>query len=127
MTTARSSRPIRNPVAPRRIFDQCRIEHIMARSYTSLDGVTPAAFAGRPQQGQMERDPAYERGLIPCSVNHHRGSGGLSIVATCSVFSLSVTANTGKTLHALLMNFRMPNGVSLCIEQLRMLVEASTA
>jgi putative transposase len=40
--------------AARRIIEAWRLDYNIARPHTSLDGLTPAAFAPRPKQGHIE-------------------------------------------------------------------------
>ena len=46
-----------NLAAARRIMEAWRVDYNTERPYTSLDGLTPAAFATRPNQGHTERGP----------------------------------------------------------------------
>ena len=50
--------------AARRIIEAWRIDYNTERPHTSLEGLTPAAFATRPSQGHTRTDSAYERGRI---------------------------------------------------------------
>ena len=51
--------------AARRIIEAWRVDYNTERPHTSLDGLTPAAFATRPNQRHTENaDSAYERGHV---------------------------------------------------------------
>ena len=61
-------------VAARRIIETWRIDYNTERPHTSLDGLTPAAFATRPKQGIRRTDSAYERGQVGGRVRRGRSS-----------------------------------------------------
>ena len=53
-----------NVTAARRIIEAWRIDYNHTRPHTSLNGLTPTAFAARPTSGIRKQDSAYERGHV---------------------------------------------------------------
>lgn len=51
-------------IAARRIIEAWRVDYNTERPYTSLDGLTPAAFATRPSQGHTEDGLCLRRGHV---------------------------------------------------------------
>jgi hypothetical protein len=74
-------RPVGNPThaaAARRIIEAWRSDYNTARPHTSLNGLTPAAFATRPASGKWRTGSAHERGRLGGRVNGH---GGVAMAA----------------------------------------------
>jgi len=55
--------------AARQIIETWRIDYNTERPHTSLDGITPEAFATRPKPGHTKKDSPHQRGHIGGRVN----------------------------------------------------------